>query len=144
MNEWMNEWKAYLFCAKRMMSTLDISLSNTSSSPQPKTGDFWVLHAYILLTKSDSFFCSNAIDYLLINITLSWKTSYLKESLLSDQTFISIFILSVLLQRSISFIEKIMMKFAQSCPTLCDPMDYTYSPWNSLGQNTGVGSLSLL
>ena len=82
--------------------------------------------------------------YLLINITLSWKTSYLKESLLSDKTFISIFILSVLLQRSISFIEKIMMKFAQSCPTLCDPMDYTYSPWNSLGQNTGVGSLSLL
>ena len=28
----------------------------------------------------------------------------------------------------------------QSCPTLCNPMD----PWNSLGQNTGVGSLSLL
>ena len=26
--------------------------------------------------------------------------------------------------------------------TLCDPMDY--SPWNSPGQNTGVGSLSLL
>ena len=25
----------------------------------------------------------------------------------------------------------------------CDPMDYIYSPWNSLGQNTGVGSLSL-
>ena len=34
------------------------------------------------------------------------------------------------------------MKVTQSCPTLCDPMDY--SPWNSLGQNTGVGSLSLL
>ena len=33
------------------------------------------------------------------------------------------------------------MKVAQSCPTLCDPMD---CPWNSLGQNTGVGSLSLL
>ena len=28
--------------------------------------------------------------------------------------------------------------FSQSCPTLCD------SPWNSTGQNTGVGSLSLL
>ena len=28
---------------------------------------------------------------------------------------------------------------AQSCLTLCDP-----SPWNSPGQNTGVGSLSLL
>ena len=30
----------------------------------------------------------------------------------------------------------------KSCPTLCDPMDC--SPWNSPGQNTGVGSLSLL
>ena len=29
------------------------------------------------------------------------------------------------------------VKVAQSCPTLC-------SPWNSPGQNTGVGSLSLL
>ena len=36
------------------------------------------------------------------------------------------------------------MKVAQSCPTLCDPVDYIYSPWNSPGQNTGVGSLSLL
>ena len=34
------------------------------------------------------------------------------------------------------------MKDTQSCLTLCDPMEY--SPWNSLGQNTGVGSLSLL
>ena len=31
---------------------------------------------------------------------------------------------------------------AQSCLTLCDTMDL-YSPWNSLGQYTGVGSLSL-
>ena len=31
--------------------------------------------------------------------------------------------------------------FAQLCLTLCDPVDYT---WNSLGHNTGVGSLSLL
>ena len=30
------------------------------------------------------------------------------------------------------------MKVTQSCPTLCN------SPWNSPGQNTGVGSLSLL
>ena len=28
--------------------------------------------------------------------------------------------------------------------TVCDPMDYTYSPWNSPGQNSGAGSLSLL
>ena len=33
------------------------------------------------------------------------------------------------------------VKVAQSCPTLCDPMDC--SPWISLGQKTGVGSLSL-
>ena len=33
------------------------------------------------------------------------------------------------------------MKVTQSCLTLCDPMD---CPWDSPGQNTGVGSLSLL
>ena len=36
------------------------------------------------------------------------------------------------------------MKVAQSCPTLCDPMDCMYSPWNSPDQNTGVGSHSVL
>ena len=35
------------------------------------------------------------------------------------------------------------VKVAQSCLTLCDPPGL-YSPWNSPGQNTGVGSLSLL
>ena len=34
------------------------------------------------------------------------------------------------------------VKVTQSCLTLWDTMDY--SPWNSPGQNTGVGSLSLL
>ena len=34
------------------------------------------------------------------------------------------------------------MKFTQSCPTLCDPHGL-YSPWNSPGQITGMGSLSL-
>ena len=33
------------------------------------------------------------------------------------------------------------MKVIPSCQTLCNPMEY---PWNSPGQNTGVGSLSLL
>ena len=33
-------------------------------------------------------------------------------------------------------------KITQSCLTLCDPMDC--SPWNSPGQNTGMGGLSLL
>ena len=31
------------------------------------------------------------------------------------------------------------MKVTQLCPTLCDPMDY---PWNSPGQNTGVGRVA--
>ena len=37
--------------------------------------------------------------------------------------------------------KTVKVKVAQSCLTLCDRMDY---PWNSLGQNSGVGSLSLL
>ena len=37
-------------------------------------------------------------------------------------------------------IKRVKLKVTQLCPTLCDPMD----PWDSLGQNTGVRSLSLL
>ena len=37
---------------------------------------------------------------------------------------------------------EILVKVAQLCPTLCDPMDC--SPWSSPGQNTRMGSLSLL
>ena len=37
-------------------------------------------------------------------------------------------------------IIRLKVKVAQSCPTLWD----LYSPWNPPGQNTGVGSLSLL
>ena len=35
------------------------------------------------------------------------------------------------------------LKVAQSCPTLCDPLEL-YTPRNFPSQNTGVGSLSLL
>ena len=35
------------------------------------------------------------------------------------------------------------VRVAQSCPTLCDPVEFS-RPWNSPGQNTGVSSLSLL
>ena len=38
--------------------------------------------------------------------------------------------------------QVVKAKITQLCPTLCDPMDG--SPWNSPGQNSGVGSLSLL
>ena len=43
----------------------------------------------------------------------------------------------------LSEVHQTKMKVAQSCLTLCDPMDYTQS-MNSPGQNTGVGSLSFL
>ena len=36
------------------------------------------------------------------------------------------------------------VKVTQSCVSLCDHMDYTRSPWNSPGQNTEVGSFSVL
>ena len=36
----------------------------------------------------------------------------------------------------------VKVKVTRSCPTLCDSLDF--SAWNSPGQNTGVGSLSLL
>ena len=39
--------------------------------------------------------------------------------------------------------KKKKVKVAQLCLTLCDPSGL-YSPWNSPGQNTEVGSLSLL
>ena len=38
-----------------------------------------------------------------------------------------------------AWLLEVLVKVAQSCPTLCNPVDC-----NSLGQNTGVGSLSLL
>ena len=39
-------------------------------------------------------------------------------------------------------LAKVKVKITLSCPTLCNPMDCI--SWNSPGQNTGVGSLSLL
>ena len=38
---------------------------------------------------------------------------------------------------------KVKGTVAQSCPTLSDPYGL-YGPWNFPGQNTGVGSLSIL
>ena len=40
--------------------------------------------------------------------------------------------------------EKAKGQLPQSCLTVCDPMNYMYSPWHSPGQNTGVGSLYFL
>ena len=47
-------------------------------------------------------------------------------------------------QREIlTFLVKLNLKAIQSSPTFSDPHGL-YNPWNSPGQNTGVGSLSLL
>ena len=37
-----------------------------------------------------------------------------------------------------------VVKITQSCLTLCYPPHGLYSPWNSLGENTGMGSHCLL
>ena len=47
------------------------------------------------------------------------------------------------------FTRKVSVKVAQSCPTLCDPVDgsppgSTGNPQDFPGKNTGVGSHSLL
>ena len=39
--------------------------------------------------------------------------------------------------------KQVKVKVTESCPTFCHPHGL-YSQWNSPGQNTGVGSLSLL
>ena len=39
--------------------------------------------------------------------------------------------------------NKVKVSVIQLCPTLCNLIDWN-SPWNCPGQNTGVGSLSLL
>ena len=53
------------------------------------------------------------------------------------------YILGLSLRDIGSFMKvKMKVKVTQSCLTLWDAMDY--HPWNPPGQNTGVGSLSLL
>ena len=45
------------------------------------------------------------------------------------------------------YIRKVKVLVIQSCPTLCDPMDWParpYSPWDSPGKNTGVDCNFLL
>ena len=41
--------------------------------------------------------------------------------------------------------KKVKLLVAQLCPTLCDPMDpMSLCPWDSPGENTGVGCHALL
>ena len=63
---------------------------------------------------------------LATTLALSWVTPVLTHSR------------TLILRAHLSF----LVKDAQLCPSLCDPRDS--SPWNSPGQNTGVGSLPIL
>ena len=57
---------------------------------------------------------------------------------------------SVFLVFAFKTILKVKVLVTQSCPTLCDPVDYSLSdymefyPWNSLGKDKAVGHHSLL
>ena len=42
------------------------------------------------------------------------------------------------------FLRLCVCYIAQSCLTLCDPMDWIICPWNTAGKNTGAGCHSLL
>ena len=55
-----------------------------------------------------------------------------------------LFIKTVLITVNTYTVLTMKVKVTQSCLTLCDPMDYIVHGINSAGQNTGVGSLSLL
>ena len=64
-------------------------------------------------------------------------SSFTLEKLFDFSSFSAIIIIILHSWRTVK------VKVAQSCPNLCDPHGL-YSPWNSPGQNTGVGSLFLL
>ena len=77
----------------------------------------WWFLPYIHMNQPRVYMCS-CIIYLIVPLPWSDLMLYLKQMKV-----------------------KVTLKVTQSCPALCDPMD---SPWNSPGQNCGVGSLSLL
>ena len=58
------------------------------------------------------------------------------------QDFTAFFIIKKHFLLLLSCVQDVKVKVTQSCPTL--QHHGLYSPWNSPGQNTGVGSLSLL
>ena len=44
----------------------------------------------------------------------------------------------------VNFNLETTLQSLQSCPTLCNPMDYSLCPWDSPGKNTRVGCHALL
>ena len=88
----------------------------------------WVILPFLKSVKSSDFFCSQILQILRVQHCDSLD----RQSLTDDG------------QSHWRTISGVNVNVTQSCPTLCNPMDYIIHPWNSLGQNAGVGSLSLL
>ena len=99
--------------------------------------------------QKNQFFCS---AFFIVQLSHPYMTTG-ETIALTRLTLVSkvmSLLLNMLSRLAITFLPRSKVKVkesesevAQLCPTLCDPMDYN-SPRNSLGQNTGVGSLSLL
>ena len=72
----------------------------------------------------------NPLGYFVVSISLILKIYFphpWRSQCLSEHFFV--------------ISQRVEVEVTQLCLTLCDPMD---CPWNSPGQNTGVGSLFLL
>ena len=85
------------------------------------------------------------VDFGLSTLLLIWLGKILKKSCsragqYQVQLFVKV-LLMFLLKSSISDLYFVKVKVTQLCPTLCNATDY--SPWNSPGQDTEVGSLFL-
>ena len=111
---------------------------------------FLSLHLYLLIcrTSSDTLHMGRILSLFILRLSVYSTShfSHISECIRSHilRKFFYIFI------KYKNFIfykgyllpqKKWKLKVVQLCPTLCNPMK---SPWNSLGQNTGVGSLFLL
>ena len=77
---------------------------------------------------------------IMINIYFNIKNVILKyEKVIFNYCYILL---------NMAWKERVKVKAAQLCSTLCDPMDCSLlrllCPWNSPGKNTGVGGHSLL
>ena len=117
----------------RTLEWVAFPLSRGSSQPRDR---FQVSHI------AGGFFTSWASREVLNSKKPFYKLNRINNSTrLSRSDFSKQCFLPCLEKEHVLLLQK-WVKVAQLCPTLCNLIDY--SPWNSPGQNTGVGSLSLL
>ena len=68
----------------------------------------------------------------------------LKDCFKTSQPHYNTWLIPRIPQGTSAALKSLKVKVTQLCPTLCNPVDYTVSPWNSPSQNTGVGIHFLL